>query len=118
MSQQIGFAAEDMAKKYLVKQGLKYIASNYRSKLGEIDLIMKDRDCLVFVEVKSRKSAAFGHAESYVNQTKQKKIIKTACLYLQAKHYKHTHPFRFDVLSISGEKHQINWIQNAFGANY
>ena len=118
MSQQIGFAAENMAKKYLVKQGLKYIASNYKSKLGEIDLIMQDRDCLVFVEVKSRKSAAFGHAESYVTQSKQTKIIKTAFLYLQAKHYNHNHPFRFDVLSISGENHQVNWIANAFGTDY
>tara|TARA_Y100000588_G_C14214208_1_gene908067 strand:+ start:136 stop:492 length:357 start_codon:yes stop_codon:yes gene_type:complete len=118
MSRRIGVAAEEEAKTYLLERGLNHLVSNYRTKLGEIDLIMKEGECLVFVEVKYRKSMAYGHASSYVNQTKQKKIIKTAYLYLQAMRYRHHCPYRFDVLSILGETKHIEWIKNAFGSDY
>ena len=116
-TQQSGMLAEDFAKKYLIQQGLTWRASNYRCRLGEIDLIMHDGEYLVFVEVRARRSAAFGGGLSSVTHSKQQKLIKTAWIYLM-KHKLHaTHACRFDVLSLDGDPPQINWVKNAFGTN-
>ncbi|GGI86713.1 YraN family protein [Legionella impletisoli] len=115
MSQQIGFAAEEEAKEHLISQGLKLIETNYRSKLGEIDLIMRDKDYLVFIEVRARASKAYGGALASVNYQKQQKLIKTALFYLMQKKIHHNLPIRFDVVSLEGKPYQINWIKNAFG---
>ncbi|WP_133130174.1 YraN family protein [Legionella yabuuchiae] len=118
MSQQIGFAAEEEAKQYLLSQGLKLIDQNYRSKLGEIDLIMQDNAYLVFIEVRARASNAFGGALASVNYQKQQKLIKTALFYLMQKKLNNKYPVRFDVISLEGKPYQINWIKDAFRADY
>lgn len=109
-----GNEAETLAQRYLEQRGLSTVERNYRCKMGEIDIIMKDQDSLVFVEVRYRKQNAFGSAAESVTATKQKKIIRAAYHYLQAHHQQNT-ACRFDVLAISGvQSERIEWIPNAF----
>ncbi|MCW9022255.1 MAG: YraN family protein, partial [Sedimenticola sp.] len=77
-----GNEAEQLAQRYLEQRGLRTLERNYRCKMGEIDIIMKDQDSLVFVEVRYRKQNAFGSAAESVTTTKQKKIIRAAYHYL------------------------------------
>lgn len=114
MSQKIGFAAEEQARDYLTAQGLKWISSNYCCRVGEIDLIMRDSDFLVFIEVRARSTRAFGGAVASVTHSKQQKIIKTALCYLQAHKLQDKQPSRFDVVSLDGMPPRITWIKNAF----
>jgi len=110
-----GTHAEQIACSHLQTQGLKSITNNFRCKLGEIDLIMRDRDYLVFIEVRYRKSTFFGTGAETIDLRKQSKLIRTAQLYLQ-QHHKNHYPCRFDVISITGPlpEAQIDWIKNAF----
>jgi len=99
-------------------QGLRKIDTNFRSRLGEIDLIMLDKSTLVFVEVRFRKSATYGGAAESVNINKQKKIIKCAEYYLSKKKCWH-YETRFDVIAISPsqkkpEENTIHWLKSAF----
>lgn len=118
MSYQKGIQAEAIAKTFLEEQGLTYIKSHYRSRFGEIDLIMKDKSMLVFVEVKHRRSPLFGLAYESVTSLKQKKLQWTAFQYLAHTAYLSHCSARFDIISLQGpllEKNlQINWIKNAF----
>lgn len=118
MSQAIGFLAEETAKNYLISQGLQWVLSNYRCKLGEIDLIMRDSDYLVFIEVRARASDEFGGALESVTYGKQRKLIKAATLYLLANKLLDKQLIRFDVLCIEGVPPKISWIRNAFGLDY
>jgi len=110
-SQQLGNKAEQLALRYLLKQGLKHLESNFRSRYGEIDLIMLDQETLVFIEVRYRKQAFHGGAAASVDRHKQQKLIKTGLSYLQ----KHTPEAicRFDVVAIE-EKGKLEWIRDAF----
>ena len=117
MSQQMGFAAEEYARNYLSAHGLTWVMSNYRCRLGEIDLIMRDKEYLVFIEVRSRASNAYGGAVQSVTHSKRQKLIRTATLYLQTKKLYDTQPSRFDVVSLEGTPPQITWIKNAFGTD-
>lgn len=117
MSQKIGLAAEQQAQSYLIAQGLKWIASNYRCRWGEIDLIMSEGDYLVFVEVRARSSKSFGGAIASVTYSKQQKLIKAASHYLLVNKIPNK-PARFDVLSLEGVPLQVDWIKNAFGLDY
>jgi putative endonuclease len=110
-----GYQAEVYAKQYLIKQGLVWLTSNYRSRAGEIDLVMQSPcGTLIFVEVRQRRSAAFGGAAASVTRQKQEKLIKTASYYLM------THPnqghqgVRFDVLALDGNLPRVTWIKQAF----
>ena len=118
MSQKIGFLAEQHARDYLTSQGLQWIESNYLCRMGEIDLIMRDSDYMVFVEVRARASNSFGGAVASVTRSKQQKLIKTASLYLLVNKLYDKQPIRFDVLSIEGVPPSISWIKNAFGSDY
>lgn len=118
MSQQTGLIAEQQARNYLVGKGLRWIASNYRCRWGEVDLIMGDGKTLVFVEVRARVSAEFGGATGSITLQKQRKIIKTAMHYMVAKNLYTTCNGRFDVISVQGTSSQIEWIKNAFGMDY
>ncbi len=118
MSRTIGALSEQQACEYLISQGLQLVMSNYSCKMGEIDLIMRDKDCLVFVEVRQRASGAFGGALSSVTHRKQQKLIKTAQLYLMVNNWHNQYPIRFDVLSMEGVPIEINWIKNAFGSDF
>lgn len=87
---------------------------NYLCKMGEIDIIMQDRQTLVFVEVRYRKRSSFGSASESVTRSKQQKLIRAAQHYL-SRHNQHHRPCRFDVLAINGQADQpIEWIPNAF----
>ncbi len=114
MSIKQGLVAEAYAKDYLVQQGLQWIESNFRCPCGEIDLIMRDGDYLVFTEVRARKSARYGNALESIHGGKQKKLVKTASLYLLMKYKKSTPPSRFDVVTFDGIPPRVQWIKNAF----
>ena len=111
----LGNRAEKLAHKYLRKQGLKSLTQNYHCRFGEIDLIMLDKDYLVFVEVRYRKSQNFGGALESIDQFKQTKLRRTAHSYL-LKTNNNDCPCRFDILCLSGNlnRPEIDWIQNAF----
>jgi len=108
----VGQSAEDKAAEYLGKNGLNIIERNFSAKTGEIDLIAIEKQVLVFIEVKFRKNADFGQPYETVTHHKQRKIIRTAQIYLQ-KNKKHTkRACRFDVISILDE--EITWLKHAF----
>lgn len=107
----IGDDKERLAETHLLRGGLTLVARNHRCRYGEIDLVMRDGDSLVFVEVRYRRSSRYGSAADTVDRRKQQRLIKAAGHYLQ--HNPTTRPCRFDVVAISGDD-QIQWIRNAF----
>jgi len=118
-TKEIGSVTEDIALQYLKKNGLTLITKNFNVRIGEIDLIMKHNDSIVFIEVRYRKNTNFGFPEETVTFKKQKKIKATALLFIakNAK-FKNIQP-RFDVVAMtpdngSASNMSINWIQNAF----
>lgn len=116
MTQNSGSTAEANALNFLLQKGLTLIEKNYRCKGGEIDIIMKDRDHLVFIEVKMRQSERFGGAVAAVTVMKQMRLIHTARHFLQH-HYPRNEPAcRFDVITINGQS-EIKWIPAAFEAS-
>ena len=111
-----GQEAEQQASEYLQQQGLRPLARNYRCRSGEIDLIMKSHDSLVFVEVRFRRYSAFGGAAASVDRRKQRRLLATAQHYLQ-QHKASNRPCRFDVVAVlPGPDGTLtfDWIQNAF----
>lgn len=111
----IGDDYEQKAVEYLVTKGLEVLAQNYHCRGGEIDIIAKDDEQLVFIEVKYRKSQAYGLPEEMVFSRKQKKLTIAAKHYL-SQHCDNWPDCRFDVIAISGDSPtiQIEWIKNAF----
>ena len=113
-----GAWGEALAAAYLQKKRYKVIATNYRSRFGEIDLIVKDKKFLVFVEVKLRKSGAFAKAYEYVDRRKQDRIRVTASIYLDANPTQ-LQP-RFDVIEVYAPEGtatanpQIHHMEDAF----
>jgi len=116
--QQFGTDSESTAEKYLKKMGYKIIKRNYRTKFGEIDIIAKDKDTLVFVEVKARKSGAYNPKEA-VTANKQRKISMAALYYLKSTRQIKARA-RFDVVSIdSGDNGEtVEIVKNAFELAY
>lgn len=108
-----GKHSEKLACQYLQRHGLKLIAQNYASRYGEIDLIMRDKDTLVFAEVRYRYRDTYGSAIETIDAHKQSAIVATAEYYLQR------HPWdgacRFDAVLIQGEA-KPRWVINAFEA--
>ena len=114
--QAIGEHFETQARHYLQQQGLVFKDKNISFRFGEIDLVMLDKEQLVFVEVRYRRSSEFGGSAASVDHHKQVKLTKAAQLYLQ-KYYGNQPPScRFDVVAITkvNQDIQINWIKNAF----
>ena len=111
-----GKDAEIRAWQYLQARGLQLLQRNYRSRRGEIDLVMQDTDSLVFVEVRYRRQSQFGTALESVDRRKQLRLIACARHYMQAHPQVARKPCRFDVVSISGPQGEIEWIRNAFTA--
>lgn len=110
-NKKIGFLGEKQAEDYLKSKKYKILTKNFSCVLGEIDIVARDKDTIVFVEVKKRETYLFGSPAEAVDGRKQSKIRKTALYYL--KQYKLTDsPCRFDVIEIVGEN--INHIENAF----
>jgi putative endonuclease len=116
-----GKDAEAACCNYLLSQGLKLVDRNFSCRLGEIDIIMRDNDMLVFVEVRFRKNNSFGDGLESITLSKQNKLRKTAELYMQqnSSQYKNA---RFDVVSMSTnmqtgpdkQLYRFDWIKNAF----
>lgn len=106
-----GLAGEGRAVLYLEKQGMKLVRKRYRASGGEIDLVMRDGDTLVFVEVKLRNTGASGEGLMAVTSRKRRRIVKTALYYL-AEH-DHDGPVRFDVVeeTADGLQHVIDAFQ-------
>ncbi|UHD18906.1 YraN family protein [Thiocapsa bogorovii] len=96
---------------YLKRRHLQPIARNHRCRFGEIDLVMRDGETLVFVEVRYRRSDRFGSPAETVDRRKQQRLTAAASHYLQA--HPTVLPCRFDVVAVSGGD-RIEWIKNAF----
>ena len=107
----LGVSGEQQAKKYLIKQGYKVLETNYKTVLGEIDIVAKKDDFIVFVEVKTRSNTKFGLPRESVTPYKQNKIRAVATHYLKTKNMLNSN-VRFDVIDIlNGE---LTHITNCF----
>jgi len=115
-SRQSGAQWEKTAESFLRDRGLKLLQRNFSSRFGEIDLIMEDKETVVFVEVKYRKCNQHGSGAEAVTFHKQGRISRTAAWYLAMNPHRAEQFCRFDVISIDPqEKGQgINWIEDAF----
>jgi putative endonuclease len=110
-----GKQGEKIAAAFLKKSGYRIIETNFRCIAGEIDIIAREKGEIVFIEVKTRKSAELGYPEQAVGINKQKKMSQLALLYLQKKNITDTQA-RFDVvaITISASGNEIKLIKNAF----
>lgn len=99
------------------RSGLKLVERNFRSRFGEIDLIMLDDDCLVFVEVRVRGATPWATAAESVDALKQQKLIRTATLFASSDPAWSDKPMRFDVVALDGsgiDAGRLTWISDAF----
>ena len=112
----IGRDAEELAERYLSRHGLMLVMRNYRCRRGEIDLVMRDADTLVFVEVRRRTSHAFGGGVASVDSRKRTRLVAAAEHYLMMKRIGDERPCRFDVVAIDGRSPRttIEWVRGAF----
>ena len=114
----VGAWGESLAWEYLRKKKYKLVSANYRTRYGEIDLIVSNRKYLVFVEVKTRKSSDFARASEFVDYRKQSRLITTAEIYLSQ--YPTDLQPRFDVIEVylpdgvDTRKPEINHMEDAF----
>lgn len=115
ISQDLGKTGEILAAAHLAELGYRILERNYRTPLGEIDLVARHQGKLVFVEIKTRTSARYGSALEAVHLLKQARLRKLAAYYLKEKRLKET-AVRFDVVGISwhGENPLIEVVQGAF----
>jgi len=104
----LGRDAEARALTFLLQQGLTLIEKNFRCRAGEIDLIMRDADMLVFIEVRSRKDRRFGGAAASVGPVKQQRLWRSAAFYLLR--FRKPPVCRFDLVAIEGE--DLRWMKN------
>lgn len=109
----IGNLGEDLAVKFLLEKGYELLERNFFKPFGEIDIIAKDKDYLVFIEVKARKNVNFGFPREFVNKNKIKKIQDVAQMYMLEKNLFGI-KIRFDVIEIIFDEHKITYIENAF----
>ncbi|HZL44512.1 MAG TPA: YraN family protein [Verrucomicrobiae bacterium] len=113
---QRGILGENAAKNYLRRKGLKFLAANFRSRHGEIDLVFRDSDCLVFVEVKTRSSEAWVRPAAAVNARKRRLISKSALEYLRLLKNPQV-KVRFDIVEVlleDGAVWEIRHLPNTF----
>ena len=110
----IGSKGEDLAAEFLRKKGYKIISRNYKTPIGEVDIIAEDKGTIVFVEVKTRSNNSFGYPFEAVGSRKQHKLKNLALFYMKQR--KKDLAVRFDVLSIhiSEDKKEIEHIMDAF----
>ncbi|QAU24107.1 YraN family protein [Dyella sp. M7H15-1] len=111
-----GAVFEQLACRELERAGLKLLERNYTTRYGELDLVMRDGDMLVFVEVRHRIRASHGDALASITATKQMRLIQTAQLWLAAHPQHAQRACRFDVVSYDGpaNRAQMNWLRSAF----
>ncbi len=106
-----GMQGETLARSHLKSKGFKILESNFNTRVGEIDIIAKDHDTLVFVEVKTAHSDRFGNPLGWIPEWKQRKIIRTSQVYLKTQ--KVSCSVRFDVIAIESDG-KVCHIQDAF----
>jgi putative endonuclease len=110
----IGQHAEKEAWQFLATQGFELLEKNFSCRAGEIDLIVRDTETLVFVEVRFRQNSSYGSGAETVTSAKRRRIIRTAEYYLLGNPDTSNLDFRFDVISIGSS---VDWIENAFTLN-
>jgi putative endonuclease len=117
--------AEAWAQAFLLQQGYHLLSRNFRTKVGEIDLIMHNRHSLVFVEVRLKARVQFGTAVESVNFAKQRRIVRASELFLQRSRLPDFKNYRFDIICFNlqsqcsryqseGQYFSLQWVQNAF----
>ncbi len=107
-----GTKQEQLACNYLRKQGIIILEQNYRVRQGEIDIIGRDHETIVFFEVKYRSSNKMGNPEEAVNSIKQRQIARISLFYIAKNGFSTLQSYRYDVIVILGQ--QIKWYKNAF----
>lgn len=116
---ELGEKGEEIALRFLKKNGYRILQRNYVCKLGEVDIIAREKDTFVFIEVKTRRSTTFGPPQLAVNQKKKEQISKAALYFLKEKRLEEAKA-RFDVVAIllgpKGE--EIELIRDAFDLQY
>ncbi|GEN22581.1 UPF0102 protein [Halomonas cupida] len=117
LSRHRGALIERAAGDWLCRQGLIMVERNVQIRGGELDLVMREGDTLVFVEVRHRSDSRFGSAAETITATKQRRLIKTARFYLHRNGL--SCPCRFDVLAVTGNPPDLEyqWLKNAIEAN-
>lgn len=98
-NRELGRLGEEIASKYILDHGYVILQKNYRTKIGEIDIVARDGNYIVFIEVKARRSTSFGFPREAVDKNKQAKIKDVAVFYLQ-QNKKHNFHIRFDVVEV------------------
>ena len=111
-----GAQVERLAADWLVARGLTHEASNQHAKGGELDLVMRDGETLVFIEVRHRADSRHGHPLETITPTKQRRLIRAARFYLQRNRL--SCACRFDVLAVTGTppRLEFEWVAGAFEA--
>ena len=112
-----GDDAEKRALRFLVAHGLRPVTRNYRCRLGEIDLIMRDGPCLVFVEVRYRQHNPYADAVLSVDRRKQQKLLRAAAMYVSGRRFRSPPKMRFDIVGIDREECgelRVSWLKDAF----
>jgi putative endonuclease len=116
---QRGLDCETLAVSHLRKCGVEVLARNVRCKSGELDIVARENNVLLIVEVRQRTKGNFGGALESVDWRKQRKIIRVTRYFLQAHHEWRGFRLRFDVVAVEGTPdgdHRINWVRDAFRA--
>ena len=113
---QAGQLGEKTAKKHLKKQGLKFLTANFRTDRGEIDLVMRDKDCLVFIEVKTRSSEEWSRPAAAVDRERRQRLTRAGLDYLRRLRNPAV-KVRFDIVEVlleSGQVREIRHLPNSF----
>lgn len=105
---------EDDALEHLQQQGLELLARNYSCRIGEVDLILRDGDTTVFVEVRYRRSGAHGGALASISHAKAWRVARAAQVYMKAARIPGDAAIRFDVVAIDGHPPTLRWLKAAF----
>ncbi len=110
---------ESVAEERLQAEGLRTLARNWTCRHGELDLVMRDRDTVVFVEVRYRGGGRFGGGVESVHAGKQRRLVAAASLFLQSQPALSRQPCRFDVVALGGQRDdpQWEWLRGAFEAS-
>ena len=108
-----GEPAENLAAEFLERRGFTILERNYRCRFGEIDIIASSGAQLVFVEVRARRSEAFGGAAGSITAAKRRRLVATARHYLAARRVDRA--CRFDVVLVRGAGQEVDWLTDAFG---
>lgn len=111
---------ERHAERFLADRGLRTLERNFHCRLGEIDLVMRDDECTVFVEVRYRATSGHGSGLESVTHRKRRKVIRAAGMFLSRRPRLANGPCRFDVVSIGdgeGSEPEVRWVRGAFDAD-